>query len=61
MRFYDLMTLVWAALLAPTTGFAVYLLAGGPNGPGSAILLGGIATVGTAVLVFFWRMFKDPS
>lgn len=59
MRFYDFMTLVWAAVLAPTTGFAVYLLAGGERTGASAIVLGGIATIGMAALVFFWRMFKD--
>lgn len=59
MRFYDFMTLVWAALLAPTTGYGVYLLAGGQQKQSHAVVLGGIATIGMAVFVFFWRMFKD--
>lgn len=59
MRFYDFMTLVWAAALAPTTGYGVFLLAGGYRNGEQAFVLGGIATIGMAVCVFFWRMFKD--
>ena len=62
MRFYDFMTLVWAVVWAVLAGLFTFLLAdGNTRGPhqGKAIALGAISTVGMAVCVVFWRMFKE--
>ena len=60
--FYDIMTLVWAAILAPAVGLFVYFLAGGLSGDPTlktqSLILGGIATVSMAVFIFFYREFR---
>lgn len=60
MRLYDFMTMVWAVLWAVPTGVFVFLIAQSNNNQEGGFVLGGIATMGMAVCVVFWRMFKDP-
>jgi hypothetical protein len=58
VRFYDLMTLVWAALWGAAAGVVTYALAS--SDPEKAWVLGAIATMGMVLAVWFWRVFKDP-
>lgn len=56
MKFYDFMTLVWICIWAPIAGVIVYGLAS--SDPTRAWELGGVATVGMALAVFFIREFN---
>lgn len=57
MRFYDLMTIFWAAVWGVAVGWLILGLA--DDAP-AALPLAVIGVVAMAVCVVFWRIFKDP-
>jgi hypothetical protein len=61
MRWYDFMTLFWAALWSTALGVLAFGLSGRGVSEPEGWFMGGLAAASGAVMVCCWRIYKDPS